>query len=177
MAAPNGAPSTRFEERTLVILLADLAGFTRSIAGLDTPTVAAIVDDFYVAAARLVTEHGGRVVKYSGDSCLAVFESEAGRDAVSCALALRDAVPRIGEVAGITLDTGINVHRATVVAGMFGPQEDARFDLVGTGVIHTFRMGSGAGIRISEPVYRQLPSDERSPWQKHQPPATYTLVR
>jgi adenylate cyclase len=177
MAARAGAPSTRFEERTLVILLADLAGFTRSIAGLDAPAIAAIVDDFYVTAARLVTEHGGRVVKYTGDNCLAIFEAEAGRDAVSCATALREAVQRMGEVAGISLDAGVNVHRATVVAGMFGPQDDARFDLVGTGVIHTFRMGSGAGIRISEPVYRQLPSDERTPWQKHQPPATYTLTR
>lgn len=177
MAARAGAPSTRFEERTLVILLADLAGFTRSIAGLDTLAIAAIVDDFYVTAARLVGEHGGRVVKYTGDNCLAIFEADAGCDAVSCATGLRDGVQRIGDASGIPLDTGINVHRATVVAGMFGPEDDARFDLVGTGVIHTFRMGSGAGIRISEPVYRQLPSDERTPWQKHQPPATYTLVR
>jgi hypothetical protein len=37
-------------------------------------------------------------------------------------------------------------------------------------------MGSGAGIRVSEPVYRQLPNDERTPWHKYQPPATYTFA-
>ena len=82
----------------------------------------------------------------------------------------------LGERAGIALDTGTNVHRATVVTGLLGPADDARFDLVGNGVIHTFRMGSGAGLRVSEPVYRQLPSAERTPWRKHQPPATYTFT-
>lgn len=49
------------------------------------------------------------------------------------------------------------------------------YGVSGARVIHTFRMGSGAGIRISEPVYRELPSDRRGRWTKHQPPATYTL--
>ena len=51
---------------------------------------------------------------------------------------------------------------------------DGTYDVVGMGVIHAFRMGGGAGTRISEPVYRRLPSDRRTPWRKHQPPATYT---
>jgi hypothetical protein len=46
---------------------------------------------------------------------------------------------------------------------------------MGAGVIHVFRMGAGPGVRISEPVYRKLPSGERTPWRKNQPPATYTL--
>jgi hypothetical protein len=62
------------------------------------------------------------------------------------------------------------------VAGEFGPPGARQYDIIGAGVIHLFRMGSGAGIRVSEPVYRQLPSDDRRPWRKHQPPATYTLA-
>ena len=72
-------------------------------------------------------------------------------------------------------DLGANVHLATVVTGRFGVGSAATDDVVGVGVIHTYRMGAGPGIRISEPVYRKLASGERSPWRKHQPPATYTL--
>ncbi len=43
------------------------------------------------------------------------------------------------------------------------------------GVLHVFRMGAGPAIRVSEPVYRKLPNDERGGWAKHQAPATYTL--
>jgi hypothetical protein len=67
---------------------------------------------------------------------------------------------------------GANVHLSVVAEGEFGP--DKRYDVMGTGVMHTFRMGSGEGIRISEPVYRKLPNDRRGSWSKHQPPATYT---
>jgi hypothetical protein len=36
-------------------------------------------------------------------------------------------------------------------------------------------MGGGPGTRISEPVFRQLPSEAREAWNKHRPPATYTF--
>jgi hypothetical protein len=42
-------------------------------------------------------------------------------------------------------------------------------------VNQTFLLGRGAGIRISEPVYRKLPSAERTPWIKNKPPAVYVL--
>ena len=164
----------RFSEVTLVMMLADLAGFTRAVTGLEALEVAHLVDEFYAIASVSVRAAEGRVVKYSGDNCLATFDADAGREAIACAMAIRDGVRRLGDRHGITLDTGTNIHRATVVAGALGPAEDEQYDLVGTGVIHTFRMGSGAGIRVSEPVYRQLPSDERPPWRKYQPPATYT---
>jgi hypothetical protein len=37
--------------------------------------------------------------------------------------------------------------------------------------------GLSAGIRISEPVYRQLPNDRRPGWTKNRPPATYSASR
>lgn len=43
------------------------------------------------------------------------------------------------------------------------------------GVNQTFLLGRGPGIRISEPLYRALPSAVRSPWVKHKPPAVYHL--
>jgi hypothetical protein len=48
--------------------------------------------------------------------------------------------------------------------------------VLGAGVNHVFRMGSGPGIRVSEPVYRKLPSDARAPWTKRRAPATYTFT-
>jgi class 3 adenylate cyclase len=176
MVHDTRASGARLAETTLVMMLADLAGFTRVVSGFDAIEIARIVDDFYTLAAEQVRARDGRVVKYSGDNCLATFDARAGSGSVQCATAIRDDVQVLGDRHGVELDAGINIHRATVVAGHFGPESDAQYDLIGAGVIHLFRMGSGAGIRISEPVYRQLPNDERPPWHKHQPPATYTLA-
>ena len=145
------------------------------MAHLPVVAIAQVVDRFYSLCGELVAAHGGQVVKFSGDNCLAVFEPAAALDAVTCAVAVRDAVRSLGRDSQLDLDLGANVHLATVVTGRFGVGSAATDDVVGVGVIHTYRMGAGPGIRISEPVYRKLPSGERTPWRKHQPPATYSL--
>jgi adenylate cyclase len=164
-----------FSERKRVLLLVDLAGFTRSVAGLGAVEIATLVDAFYRLAGAIVETHGGRVVKFVGDGCFAVFDEAGAAAAVACARSFRDPVIALGHEHNVTLDIGANVHLATVVEGSFGAGASARDDVMGAGVIHTFRMGSGRGIRISEPVYRKQPNDDRKHWHKHQPPATYTL--
>ena len=160
-----------------VILVADLAGFTRAIGPLDTSTLGELVHRFYSAAAARVEEHGGRVVKFVGDGCLAIFEDDAALDAVACARGLGTPVRELSTEFGIAFDVGANIHMATIVEGEFGAGRSAAFDVIGVGVEHAFRMGAGPGIRISEPVYRRLPNDERGGWHKRQAPATYTLDR
>jgi class 3 adenylate cyclase len=174
-ATDSRAPDARFTEQALVLVLADLAGFTRAVGHLPAVEIAAVVDRFYTVCGPLVAEHGGRVIKFTGDNCLAVFEPANAPNAVRFVLALRDAVGVMADELGLDIDLGANVHLATVATGTFGtaPAVD---DIMGIGVVYVHRMGSGVGIRISEPVYRKLPSSERGPWHKHQPPATYTFA-
>jgi hypothetical protein len=85
--------------------------------------------------------------------------------------AIGQRVATIGAERGVPLEVGANVHIANVAEVSLGSTAVA--ELVGIGVVHTYRMGGGPGVRISEPVYRKLPSDSRTPWRKHQPPAVY----
>ena len=163
-----------FRERQLVTLMVDLARFTNAVAGMDALEVAALIDRFYAAAATTITQHGGRLVKYLGDGCLAVFPNDGAIDAVDCVETLSLLVDELGSALDSEVELGANVHLCTVVEGEFGVE--GVYDVVGAGVIHTFRMGSGPGVRISEPVYRKLPSARRGSWSKHQPPATYRKV-
>jgi adenylate cyclase len=169
MSAP-----TEVRERQLAIVLVDLARFTHAVAGIDLRALASLVEAFYREATAVISSHGGRVVKFVGDGCLAVFEPDDAVRAVEAVEQLRARVRSIGSEHGADLDLGANVHVSTVAEGDFGLH--GAYEVVGMGVVHTFRMGSGAGTRISEPVYRKLASDKRSPWRKHQPPATYTRV-
>lgn len=77
------------------------------------------------------------------------------------------------DVFGVDVEIGANIHQAVAAEGEFAP--DGHYNAMGTGVMHTFRLRAGSGVRITEPVYRQLPQDVRSPWRKHRPPAVYTL--
>jgi adenylate cyclase len=167
--------SAAVRERQLTLVLVDLARFTQAAAGLDLDALAALVDAFYRVAEEVIDAHDGRVVKFVGDGCLAVFEPTDAVRAVDATEALRTRVRELGAANGVELDLGANIHLSTVAEGAFGLR--GIHDVVGMGVVHTFRMGGGAGIRISEPVYRKLPSERRSPWRKHQPPAIYAEER
>jgi class 3 adenylate cyclase len=164
--------SVAVRERQLVIVVVDLARFTQSVAGLSLQEVALLVDAFYRAAEEVVGDHGGRVVKFVGDGCLAVFEPDAVLRALKAVDDLRARVADLAGAGNLTIDLGANVHLSTVAEGELGGR--GAYEVVGMGVIHAFRMGGGPGTRLSEPVYRRLPSDHRSSWRKHQPPATYS---
>jgi class 3 adenylate cyclase len=157
------------------LLTADLAGFARACTNLDALSIAAFLDRWYRQCSPLVTSRGGRVVKFMGDAVLAVFPEEAVLAAVDAASAMRVALGELRADTQWRVDLGANVHLAIVAEGMFGPAEDRRYDVFGSGVNHLFLMGGGPGIRISEPVYRQLPNELRDAWNKQRPPATYTF--
>jgi adenylate cyclase len=165
------APSSEYRERSLVMVLVDLARFTSAIAELSLRETAELLDEFYRAAEDVVVRAGGRVVKFVGDGCLAAFEPDHVLSALEAVDAISERVATIGAKRGLAMEVGANVHMAHVAEVSLG--SGAVEELVGIGVVHTFRMGGGPGVRISEPVYRKLPSTNRTPWRKHQPPAVY----
>jgi class 3 adenylate cyclase len=170
-SAPSGAK--RFTERKLVMLVVDLAGSTRLVARFDSVELAELINTFYAMCGAAVKEHGGRIVKFIGDGCLAVFPESEGVAAIDASIEINQRLDVIRKDWKIDAEIGVNVHQSVVAEGDFEP--DGQYDITGTGVFYTFRMGGGPGMRISEPIYRQLPNDRRGPWEKHRPPATYTL--
>jgi class 3 adenylate cyclase len=171
--AGSGSSPHKFSEHKRVLLVVDLAGSTRLVARFEAVRLAELIDAFMAACGRVIAAHNGRVIKALGDGCLAVFDEDAAPAAVATALELREAATEALRPFGIDAEIGVNIHQAVVAEGNFAP--DNYYDVTGTGVFHLFRMGAGPGIRISEPVYRQLGSNERSPWKKQRPPATYTF--
>jgi len=87
--------SAAVEERKLAtVLFADVVGFTSFAERTDPEVVARIVDAAFRQLAEVVTEHGGTVDKYMGDSMMAVFGVPVAHDddaerAVAAGLAVR----------------------------------------------------------------------------------------
>jgi class 3 adenylate cyclase len=70
------------ERRLAAILAADVVGYSR-LMGLDEAGTARALREHRAAADPLVAEHGGRIVKTTGDGVLIEFASVV--DAVRCA--------------------------------------------------------------------------------------------
>lgn len=166
-----------FVECKRLIALVDLAGFTKAFHSQSDLEMASFLQEYYAACEEVLGGSGGTVVKFMGDSCLAVFPPSEAPQCAEAVVELRARVEILGVKYGIAISLGANLHIADVVEGDFGAGANRRADIVGRGVNQTFLLGGGPDIRVSEPVYRALPSEMRGPWRKHKPPSIYVLDR
>jgi TolB-like protein/class 3 adenylate cyclase len=141
---------SRVERRLAAILAADVAGYSR-LMGLDEVGTARILREHRVVADALVTKHGGRVVKTTGDGILLEFPSVV--DAVECAVAVQAAMAERNN--GVPEDRRM-LFRIGINLGDILIQGD---DILGDGVNIAARLEGIAepgGICISSSAYDQV---------------------
>src|SRR5215831_7651340 len=136
--------------RLTAVLAADVAGYSR-LMGADEVGTAQALREHRGAADPLIVQHGGRIVKTTGDGVLIEFGSVVG--AVECALGLqRLATERnAGTPAERRMEWRIGVHLGDVLI-----EGD---DILGDGVNIAARLESIAepgGICVSDDAYRQV---------------------
>ena len=117
------------EEREIVVLFADLRGFTR-VAERKLPyDVVFILNRYFEAVGGAVAQAGGVANQYTGDGVMALFGIEAGpdtacRQAILAAGAMIDRVEALSRALGGELETplrvGIGIHTGPVVVGEMG---------------------------------------------------------
>jgi class 3 adenylate cyclase len=136
--------------RLAAILAADVAGYSR-LMGADEAGTARALREHRAAADPLVAEHGGRIVKTTGDGVLIEFASVVG--AVECALALQElAAERNSAIPDERrMEWRIGIHLGDVLV-----EGD---DILGDGVNIAARLegiAEAGGIYISEDAFRQV---------------------
>jgi len=136
--------------RLAAIFAADVVGYSR-LMGLDEAGTVVALREHRAAADRIIAEHGGRVVKTTGDGLLIEFGSVVG--AVECALGLQRlaAARNDGTPAERRMEWRIGIHIGDVLI-----EGD---DILGDGVNIAARLEGIAdpgGICVSEDAYRQV---------------------
>ena len=136
------------DRRLAAILAADVVGYSRLMEA-DEAGTARMLRDHRAAADPLVAEHGGRIVKTTGDGVLVEFSSVV--EAVRCAVALQKLMAERN--AGVSverrMDWRIGVHLGDILID--------GDDILGDGVNLAARLEGVAepgGICISEDAFR-----------------------
>ena len=144
-------PPSRVKRRLSAILAADVAGYSRLMHDDEEPTHAKLTALLTDAVTPAIAEHGGRIVKNTGDGVLAEFPSavEAVRAAVQFQGRIKELT--IGDVEDrrIAFRVGINIGDVIVEA----------HDIFGDGFNIAARLQCAAepgGICISGSVYDQI---------------------
>jgi TolB-like protein/class 3 adenylate cyclase/tetratricopeptide (TPR) repeat protein len=141
---------SRIGRRLSAIAVADVVGYSR-LMGLDEMGTAGILREHRAVSDTLVTKHGGRIVKTTGDGFLLEFPSVV--DAVECAVAVQAVMAKRN--AGVPPDRRM-LFRIGINLGDILVEGD---DILGDGVNIAARLEGIAepgGICISASAYDQV---------------------
>jgi adenylate cyclase len=158
--------STRTSEVT--ILLSDLHGFTAMTEQYPATSVVRMLNRYFSKMSEIiVTEHGGIIDKFMGDSIMVLFGLKQGRPddlerALSCAVHMQLAMDNINKQNESldlpTLYMGIGVNTGTVITGKLGSDLHSEYTAIGDEVNLASRIEAyclRGQILISENAYKQ----------------------
>ena len=105
--------ATHARRKLVTVLFADISGFTALSENMDAEDVANLVNRLWIRADRAIQEHGGHIDKHIGDSVMALWGTEAGREddaerAIRAALRMQEIFKENAEHLSISLKIGIN---------------------------------------------------------------------
>ena len=145
-----------------VIWYCDLRGFTRLSDRLPRDAIIALLNDYFGAMAKAVTDAGGEILKFIGDAMLAIFPvaSAAERPAVA-ARALDAAAAAQRSIAALNAGRaaaaaplvrfGLALHIGEVMFGNIGASARLDFTVIGPAVNRAARLEKLCGA-IDQPV-------------------------
>jgi class 3 adenylate cyclase/tetratricopeptide (TPR) repeat protein len=148
---PDGrTPVDRNERRQVVVLFADICGFTELSAAVGAEEARRVVEGFLSRADAIIAEHGGTVDKHVGDATMALFGAPLahGDDAlraVSAAVALQQAMPSLSAEVGRPVATHVGIAMGDVVAGDIGSAVRRDYTVLGDTVNLASRLVGEAG--------------------------------
>ncbi|MFH1596478.1 MAG: adenylate/guanylate cyclase domain-containing protein [Pseudomonadota bacterium] len=153
-------------KREVVILFADIRGFTPLAETLSPEATIHLINRHFAKMIEVIQAHRGIIVDFLGDAILAFFDPLDGpmypvvQRAISCALKLQTAMEteNLAEPGYPALHMGIGLHAGEVVVGNIGSESRAKYGIIGSAVnlSHRIQGQAQAGeVVISEEVYRQ----------------------
>lgn len=165
--------STPTTQEVLVVVydLANFAPFSRQAPSAEVFTA---LNEFYRISEGYIKNDGGSVIKFIGDSGLAIFPEERADAGVRSMLELKKKLDVWLKKAIPGSFLSVNCHFGEVTLGpMHGPHGKS-LDAIGETVNICFTLGKRK-FTISPQAFRKLAPDSRKHFKKFTPPIVYNL--
>jgi class 3 adenylate cyclase len=151
-------------KREVVILFADVRGFTPIAETLSPEATISLINRHFSRMIEVIQAHRGIIVDFLGDAILAFFDPLDGpmepvvQRAIRCALKLQAAIKaeNLAEPGYPALHMGVGLHAGEVVVGNIGSETRAKYGIIGAAVNLTHRIqgqAKGGEVVVSEMVF------------------------
>lgn len=157
------------QKREVVILMADIRGFTSISESLGPEAIIRLLNHYFSRVIEVIQKHRGIIVDFYGDGVLVFFDPhegplrEAAGRALACSLEIQCRMAEVNrelkEENLAELQTGIGIHAGPVVVGNIGSAARAKYGIVGQAVNMTQRIQAEAGggrIVVSDVIHGLL---------------------
>ena len=167
----------------ITILFSDLVDFTNLSNNLGSKKVAAILNQYLAKMIEVISDHGGTIDKFIGDSIMVFwgapkkikYEDQA-LNAVACSKAMQEALALLNQdwqSKGFpSLKMRIGIHSGLAIVGNFGNEKRSDYSAIGPSVNMASRIESvcqPGEVFISKQIIEYLPEN------KYQPAGEYQL--
>jgi adenylate cyclase len=151
------------EDIHAAIWITDLRDSTGLAASLSREDYLSLLNGYFDSVAGAVIDHGGEVLKFIGDSVLAIFaiDDPAEQEPEACARALAAANAASQQFAAVNeqraadgappLNFGIGLHRGDLTYGNVGTTKRLDFTVIGSAVNEASRIEG-----LSKTLHRQI---------------------
>jgi adenylate cyclase len=153
-------------EKYILILFADIRGFTPFAEKLLHYDVIHVLNLYFQQAGKVIARYGGTINNYMGDGFMALFEAddacEGALRAVKAGLGLLEAVqdlkPYLEDLYHQSFQIRVGLHYGQVVAGKVGSPGHKKLTVIGDTVnlasrVETANKEAGTQFLISEDTY------------------------
>ena len=152
------------EKRGVVILFADVRGFTPLAETLTPEATISLINRHFSRMIEVIQAYRGIIVDFLGDAILAFFDPLDGpmepvvRRAIGCALKMQAAMAaeNLAKPGAPPLRLGIGLHAGEVVVGNIGSETRAKYGIIGAAVNLSHRIqgqAQGGEVVVSEMVF------------------------
>ena len=151
-------------KREVVILFADVRGFTPMAEFLTPEATISLINHHFSGMIEVIQAHRGIIVDFLGDAILAFFDplddplEAVVRRAIGCALKMQTVMvtENLAKPGSPPLRLGIGLHAGEVVVGNIGSETRAKYGIIGAAVNLTHRIqgqAKGGEVVVSEMVF------------------------
>jgi adenylate cyclase len=162
------------KRKKLTVCFSDIVSFTEITDKLESEDLTQLLNQYLTEMSRIASKYGATIDKYIGDAIMMFFGDPETRgvkqDALACvgmALAMQR---RIGELAGVWRDAGIEaplrcrigIHTDYCTVGNFGSEDRMDYTIIGGAVNLASRLEQEAppgGVLISYETFSQVKDD------------------
>ena len=139
------------ETREVTVLFCEIRSFTAMSEKMAAAEVVSLLNRYFTALGKCITNHHGIINKYIGDAIMAIFgapvaSQNSAEDAFAAALDMRKALEKVNkefEADGLPrLKFGIGIHTGPVFAGTIGAENRMEYTVIGDTVNTASRLES-----------------------------------